>query len=219
MARDYSGIDRAIHAHDEEDAAFERLYGPWDSPTPVGAAGLLAEFHGPWWVCGGYAVEAFTGVARTHDDIDIGFFRCDLGRLRAALADRFDLWSAGGGMLRPVNDRFPDLHPQSEQLWAREHAWSPWRLDLLATLNRDGLWVNKRDTSFAAGLEGVTWLGEDGIRYLTPDLVLAMKAKLKRPKDDRDLEVTLPLLDGPARERLRSFLQRQEPGHEWLTCV
>ncbi len=34
---------------------------------------MLAGLDAPWWVCGGSAVEAFTGVARRHDDIDIGF--------------------------------------------------------------------------------------------------------------------------------------------------
>ena len=215
--RDYSAIDPAIHASREEDIAFERRFGPWAAPTPVEAVAVLAAFPRPWWVCGGYAVEAFTGVVRPHDDLDIGFFRRDLAVLREALGDRYDLWSVGSGMLRPLTDTFPDLHAGSEQVWIREHAWSPWRLDLLATEDRDGQWVNKRETSFAAPLKEITWVADDGIRYLAPDLVLAIKAKLKRPKDDGDLEAALPLLDAPARDRLRSFLERQHPHHEWLT--
>jgi len=139
------------------------------------------------------------GASARH--LDIGFFRRDLAVLRQALGDRYDLWSVGSGMLRPLTDTFPDLHEGSEQVWIREHAWSPWRLDLLATEDRDGQWVNKRETSFAAPLEEITWVADDGIRYLAPDLVLAIKAKLKRPKDDGDLDAALPLLDAPARDR------------------
>lgn len=218
-SRDYSDIDPAIRARDEEDVAFERLYGPWEPATPAAARQLLAGFDAPWWVCGGYAVEAFTGVPRPHDDLDIGFFRRDLGKLRGALGDEYDLWSAGSGMLRPLNDRFPDLHEQSDQVWMRAHAWAPWRLDLLATADRDGRWVNKREPSFTADLADVTWVDADGIRYLAVDVVLAMKAKLKRPKDDRDLDVSLPLMGQDTRNRLRSYLERHHPGHDWLRRV
>ena len=34
----------------------------------------------PWWIVGGWAIDAFTGRPREHHDIDVGFFRADLPR-------------------------------------------------------------------------------------------------------------------------------------------
>jgi hypothetical protein len=36
---------------------------------------VLAGLDVPWWVAGGWAVEAFTGVARSHEDIDLSVLR------------------------------------------------------------------------------------------------------------------------------------------------
>ena len=36
-----------------------------------------------WWVVGGWAIEAFTGVARRHEDIDLVIWARDLPLLRA----------------------------------------------------------------------------------------------------------------------------------------
>lgn len=215
-SRDYSAIDPAIGSTDPEDVRLDRLFGPWQPFGVDRVAAALASYDAPWWVCGGHAIEAFTGVSRPHDDIDIGFFTRDLDALRLALADEFDLWSVGGMTFRPLTAEDPGLHAHSEQVWAREHAWAPWRMDLLATPDDGGRWVNKREPSMVVPLAEATWLGPDGIRYLSPELALAMKAKLARPKDVADLDATLPLLEQDARERLRGFVQRTQPGHAWL---
>jgi hypothetical protein len=213
--RDFGSIDAAITAVDPEDVAFERLCGPWQ-PWSIDETGeALAGFDGPWWVCGGQAIDAFTGTERPHDDLDIGFFAVDLPRLRNALGSTYHLWSAGAGMLRPLDDEHPDLHSQSSQVWVREHAWAPWRLDLLATPGGGHRWVNKRDQSIAMDLDAATWV-RDGVRYLAPELVLLMKARHARPKDELDLERTLPLLDTRQRDRLGDLLAHVHPEHAWL---
>ncbi len=215
-SRDFSDVDLAVMSTDPEDIRLDRLFGPWQAFGVAEAAAALASYDAPWWVCGGHAIEAFTGVRRPHDDIDIGFFTRDLDALRLALGDRFDLWSVGGMTFRPLTAEHPGLHEHSEQVWAREHAWAPWRMDLLATPDDDGRWVNKREPAMVLPLEEATWVGPDGVRYLSPELVLAMKAKLERPKDLADLDTTLPLLAPDARERLRAFVGRTHPGHAWL---
>jgi hypothetical protein len=123
--RDFSTIDAAIAPGiDSEDQAFQRLYGPWHPFTAGQAAHALESYDHEWWVCGGSAIEAFTGVQRHHEDLDIGFFARDLADLRATLEPSFDLWSTGDGTLRPLNADHPELHPHAGQVWAREHAWS-----------------------------------------------------------------------------------------------
>ncbi|MDO9377938.1 MAG: hypothetical protein Q7T56_03740 [Nocardioidaceae bacterium] len=201
---------------DDEEAEHQRLFGPWDSLTPDDVRTLLADYPGRWWVVGGHAVEAFTGVHRDHHDVDVAFWRRDLALLRAHLSSRYDLWSVGSRTLRPLDDVHPDLHAESSQVWVREHALAPWALDLLAEEDRDGHWVFRRDADVVRPLEDVTWVAPDGVRYQRPEVVLAHKAAHARPQDDADLAATLPLLDDGSRAWLASTVARLHPGHRWL---
>ena len=87
---------------------FERLYGPWAPRTPADVAALFEGYPGTWWVAGGWAIEAFTGVRREHEDTDTCVLRSDLAVLRKHLAGRFDVWAAGTTALRPL---LPDDDP------------------------------------------------------------------------------------------------------------
>lgn len=196
---------------------FQQWYGPWATVRPEDVADILGDFDAPWWISGGWALDAFTGTGRAHDDVDVAIFRTALPALRRATADRLHLWSAGSGALRPLNDTFPDPHPDSDQAWVRANALSPWLLDILLTPDRDGDWVNRRDPTFSAPLDQVTWIAPDGIRYLAPELILIFKAKLARPKDRTDLERTWPLLTTPQQATLLTHLEQHHPTHDWLT--
>ncbi|KRB47504.1 nucleotidyltransferase domain-containing protein [Terrabacter sp. Root181] len=102
-------------------AEFERIYGPQRSWTPVEVRELLRGLGVPWWVAGGWAVEAFTGVARDHEDIDVSVLRRDVGAIRAHLERHWHLWSAGdSGLLHLRPGR--DVPEDSGQIWVREHA-------------------------------------------------------------------------------------------------
>jgi hypothetical protein len=201
-----------------EELEFQRRYGPWAAFTPDQARELFDEIGIRWWIAGGHAVEAFTGVPREHDDIDVSMFRRDVPVIRAALEGRLHLWSAGSGSLRPVDERFPEPAADADQIWLREHALSPWRADVLLNPDEDGRWVFRRDPSFVAALEDVTW-ELDGIRYLRPEIALAFKAKLTRPKDERDFAEALPLLSDAARLWLDDYLARMEPTHAWRQAL
>jgi hypothetical protein len=102
----------------------------------------------------------------------------------------------------------------SDQVWLREHALSPWRADVVLNPDQDGRWVSRRERSFVADLEAVTW-ERDGIRFLRPEIALSFKAKAVRPKDESDFAATVPLLDDEARGWLAGFLDRVHPGHAW----
>ena len=62
----------------DEDRDFYRWYGAWAPFEPAWVGGLLGELPARWWIVGGWAVDAFTGVPRPHEDIDVGFLRADL---------------------------------------------------------------------------------------------------------------------------------------------
>jgi hypothetical protein len=201
-----------------EELAFQRRYGPWSAYAPAEAKEVFDGIGIRWWLAGGYAVEAFTGVPREHEDIDVSIFRRDVPALRRALEGRLHLWSVGSGSLRPIDDRFPEPAVDADQIWLREHALAPWRADVVLNPDDDGHWVSRRDPSFAAPLDDVTW-ERDGIRYLRPEIALAFKAKLARPKDERDFIVALPLLDDAARAWLADYLARMEPDHIWRRAL
>jgi hypothetical protein len=214
-----------------EDVAFYDVYGDWDPLTPGELRDLMAGFPAAWWIVGGHAVEAFTGVRRFHEDIDLVVFDKDVPTLREHLGDKFHLWSNWGGTLRILDDdhlwsnwggtlRILDddhpepLHPRS-QIWMRKDARSPWRVDCILNPDRDGRWLSKRDDSHVADLEDVTWVAEDGIRYLNPEVTLLFKALQHRPKDEVDLDNVWPLLDGVQRAWLADAVRRTLPDHLW----
>lgn len=202
----------------EAERAFQRVYGPWEAYDPEQARVLFEPLGVPWWVAGGWAIEAFTGVNREHEDIDVSMFRRDLGVLRAAVAGRFHVWAAGDGRLSPLVDVDAVMPDDADQVWLRAHALAPWRVDVVLNPDDGGRWVSRRDPSYVVDLDAVTWV-RAGIRYLRPEVALAFKAKLQRPKDEADLDATLPLLDVVARDWLSDFLQRIHPRHAWLERV
>ena len=208
-----------LHRTDDEiaeDEEFFRWYGTWAPLDPQGLVRLMDGFVRPWWVVGGWSVEAFTGHAREHEDVDLSILACDLTAFREHVGDDWNLWSNHGGTLRPFNDRHPEVLDVRSQVWIRRSAADPWIVDLVITPDRDGLWTSKRDPDHVAPLEDVTWVAADGVRYLRPEVTLLYKAALHRPKDDRDLARVWPLLDRGPRDWLREAMDRLYPGHPWL---
>jgi hypothetical protein len=201
---------------DPEEAAFQRRYGPWHAWTPRQAAEELGDWTEPWWIAGGWAIEAFTGRSRPHEDIDIAIFRRDVLSLWAYLDPTYHCWAAGSGQLRPIDEKRTAMPEWADQVWVREHAWQPWLADVVTTRDDGGLWVFKRDPSVTAPLDEVTWTAADGIRYLNPEIALAYKAQLDRPKDDDDLAAAWPRFDDRQRGWLRDTIARLYPDHRWL---
>lgn len=199
---------------DAEDEDFYRRYGPWDPLSLAEARALFDPLGIPWWIAGGHAAQAFHGVPRPHEDIDVSIFRRDLPVLLRRAAGDFHVWAAGSGMLSPLTVDRPTPHEGSDQAWIRAHALAPWRADVLLNPDREGQWVNRRDPDMAADLDAVTWI-KDGVRYVNPEIVLAFKARLVRAKDEHDFAAMLPLLDRTQRAYLADYLDRREPDHAW----
>lgn len=159
-----------------------------------------------------------TGVPREHEDIDVAFFRADLPVILDRLSPGLCVWSNLSGTLRPLR-KPDDLLDGARQLWVRRDGDSPWVMDLAMTPHEGETWISPRDDRVRLPLADATFVAPDGIRYLRPELVLFMKALLARPKDDTDLAATLPLIDQPAREQLRAWLELVHPGHRWLEAI
>lgn len=197
--------------HDE----LVRLYGPWHSRTPADAVELMAGYPGRWWVAGGWAIEAFTGVHRPHGDLDLEIARTDVDLLRAHVAGRLDVWAAERGTLRPLVGEIEPLPRTCGNLWLRPGGGDPWEYDVLLADLTPSTWTYKRDARVTLPVEQLLWQ-RDGVRYLQPQVQLLLKAKGQRPQDVADLDATLPLLDADSRAWLREALALTHPGHPWI---
>jgi hypothetical protein len=202
-----------------EERAFHHVYGPWAALDLDGARAFFAGFDRPWWLVGGWAIEAFTGSLREHEDIDVSMLACDVPALRDFVGDRWHLWSNNGGTFRPLTDARPDLPAPDCQIWVRRNAASPWVMDMPLSPDVDGLWQSKRMPEHVAPLEEVTWLTDDGVRVANPEIVLLHKAAPDRRKDRRDLDRAWPLLSEEQRAWLLESIALIHPGHAWLELV
>ena len=195
---------------------FQALYGAWDPMDPPTFAQQMIGFDRPWWVVGGWAIEAATGYRREHEDTDVSILACDVPAFVRFMQGRWHVWNNVGGVLHPLGERWPTVDEPTSQLWLRADAAAPWIVDIPLTPDDNGKWTNKVVTDHVADVESVTWVADDGIRYLLPEIVLVYKARLRRPKDDPDFEATLPCLDAERRAWLRKSLMAVVPDHPWL---
>lgn len=191
-----------------------RLYGPWISHEPADAALLLRDYPGQWWIAGGWAIEAFTGIPRPHEDLDIGIPRAEVPLLLSFLRNRLDVWAAARSMT-PLTDARSDLTEECENLWLRASGADPWEYDVLLE-NTDSLtWICKRDPSIRRPFADVLWKHED-INFLRPEVQLLLKAKRLRGKDHQDFESCLQIMDSESKSWLADALRQAHPGHPWL---
>jgi hypothetical protein len=203
-------------AEQAEERAFFDLYGSWDAFDVEGVREFFDGFDRPWWLVGGWAIEAFTGAPREHEDLDVSILACDAPALRDFVGDRWHLWTNVSGTLRPLEARWPDLPEPDCQIWVRRNARSPWRLDIPVTPDVDGRWQNKRFPEHVVDLDDATWVGADGVRAVNPEIALLYKARLDRRKDRRDVDRAWPLLDERQRAWLLDAVRRLYPDHQWL---
>jgi len=216
-----SDVEPLVRTEEEqsEDEAFLNLYGPWSPMSPTEVATTLDGFERPWWIVGGWAIDAATGVAREHEDVDVSMLASDVPAFYEHLKREWHLWNQVSGTLTPFSDTRREPLDREGQIWVRRDATSPWVMDVILIPDRDGLWVNKRDTTRTATVDEVTWTHADGIRYQRPEVVLMYKALKARPKDARDLRTAWPVLDDAARAWLEGEIARLYPGHAWLPLM
>ena len=208
----------AVRDESQEDRDFYRWYGPWAPLTPGEVASLLEGLGATWWIVGGWAVDAFTGIPREHEDVDVAFLRADLTVVLEHLSPELCVWSNLSGTLRPLRTA-EELLDGARQLWVRRDGASPWCMDLAMTPHEGETWISPRDERIRRPLEDATFAAPDGIRYLRPELVLFMKARMARSKDDRDLAAILPRLSPSVALWLADAIELVHPGHRWLPEV
>jgi hypothetical protein len=211
--------DQDLSGLTDEDRDFYRWYGAWDPLTPVQVAERFSGMPARWWIVGGWAVDAFTGVPREHEDIDVAFFRADLPIVLERLSPELCVWSNLSGTLRPLR-KAEDLLEGARQLWVRRDGDSPWLMDLAMTPHDGDTWISPRDDRIRRPFDEATFAAADGIRYLRPELVLFMKARAPGVRsNDRDLATILPALEPERMAWLREAISLLYPGHRWLDQI
>lgn len=196
--------------HDE----IVRLYGSWRHRAPEHAATLLQGYSGRWWVAGGWAIDAFTGDARPHGDLDLGIPRGDAGAFVDFVTGRLDAWAAAGS-LTPLRGEGAAIPAGCGNLWLRPCGDEAWEYDILLEHVDEPTWRYKRDPRIYAPVTDVLW-ERDGISYLRPEVQLLLKARHLRPQDQLDLDRCAGRLDQHARSWLTDALRLAHPGHPWI---
>ena len=105
-----------------DDGRWDRWYGRWEPLDPAGLSAFMAGFPRPWWIVGGWSIDAFTGAPREHEDVDLSILACDVPALREHVGDAWNLWSMDAGTMRPLDDRFPVVLNPESQIWVRRSA-------------------------------------------------------------------------------------------------
>ncbi len=192
----------------------------WQAWHPEDVARLLAGVTAPWYVAAGWALELFLGGGhREHDDLEIAVPNSRFDEIAEALGGLEIFLITDRSEATPLaeaRDRFFDTH----QTWVREPATGFWRLDVFREPSDGDTWICRREPALRMPYARLIEWTDDGIPYGRPEVVLLMKAKhSKLEKNERDLEATLPRLDGERRAWLRDAVARVHPGHEWLDAL
>ena len=203
---------------DQNDVPQERR--PWHPLTPTEVARLFAAAAFPWWIAGGYAIEAAVGrPTRPHRDIDVLLLRRDQHGVREVLRG-WDCWVADPpGTLRPwsVGETLP---AHAHDIWCRYDPDDVWRLQLMLDDADGETWRFRRDATVTRPLESLGWLDAAGVPYLAPDIQILYKARGLRPRDERDFAAALPILDPSQRHWLRTAIARTlGANHPWLPTL
>jgi hypothetical protein len=192
---------------------------PWEPYSPQAVGGLFRSLDGPWWIAGGYALEAFVGQPfRAHEDIDVLVLRRDTANLHTVL-EGFELWAADPpGALRRWESS-ETLPTRVHDIWCRVSGTAIWKLQLMVDEVEGEEWVSRREARVRRPIGRLGW-SHDGVRYLAPEVQLFYKAGSPRDKDERDREKVLPLLGGDARawlqEAVATVYGRESP---WFGIV
>ncbi|GAA3510724.1 nucleotidyltransferase domain-containing protein [Actinocatenispora rupis] len=191
----------------------------WAAWTPTELAARLAAVDVPWWVCGGWAIDLFHGAPRrAHEDIEFAVCRADFPAVRDALlaGGTHHMYYVGDGRAYRLGSVPP---PEYTQVWTAERASGLFRTDTFLDPGDRDEWVCKRDERLRRPLADTIAVSADGVPYQRPEVVLLMKAKHRRPKDEADLAATLPLLSAAARAWLADALALIHPGHDWIAAA
>ena len=128
--------------------------------------------------------------------------------LRRVVAGELTAWEADEWLALPIHE----VH-------ARRTAGEPRELELLLNERVGDAWTFRRDPAVTLPVFRAILLGDEGIPFLAPEIVLLYKSKNPRDQDARDFAAVLPALGGERRAWLASALVTVQRGHPWIATL
>lgn len=199
-------------------------------PEPVARiAALMSTFAPTWFLCGGWAVDAWLGrQSRDHDDLDITIFHEDQQALFQQLAG-FQLVADETSAAGDTSERWEG---RRLTLPAHIHARADDGVNIEVILNQrsGGDWVLSREAGVALPLTECVRQSAWGLPTAVPKVLVLYKANLlptwansqpkaRRPHDESDFLALLPHLSNEDRIWLREVIARSDPGHPWVPLL
>lgn len=201
---------------------------------------LLAGFGAPWFLCGGWAADAWLGrQTREHGDVDIAVLHRD----QRAIVEHFQGWALVGHDPNVPDDTAEPWHGRQLDLPAHVHvpardsplAGAPTvthtavEFEFLLNEGSDDMCVLNRDLDVAVELDRCVQRSSWGLPTAAPEVVLFFKAggdlslsemrtanKLFRDRDEQDFFALLPTLNDAQRSWLRGAIAKIRRAHPWL---
>ena len=183
------------------------------------AATVMRAFARPWWVAGGWAIDLFLdALSRPHADIEIGVARADQRVLHTYLR--------GWTLCKPAGDGRPNatvawmaadwVDLPDHQVFAARAGAVPVEIDYFLDDIADGTWHYRPHPAITRPSDELVMRSARGIPIIAPEIQLAYKARLLRPKDAHDFACTLPRLGKVQREWLAETIRATVPACPWL---
>ncbi|OPC76586.1 hypothetical protein B4N89_46535 [Embleya scabrispora] len=173
----------------------------------------------PWWVAGGFAVEAAAGRrVRDHEDVDVLVLRRDGFRVARWIA-AWDPRASESPPDRTSTDGTPPgcssrgLPPGVRTLVCRVPGVPAVEVMVGETVGAS--WVSGRHPDVRRPITELGRVSATGVPYLKPGVCLFHKAGRIRPQDIIDFEAVLPVLEDGDRAWLIHALDTAFPDHPW----
>lgn len=209
-------------------------------PEPLAyVADLMSDFRSTWFVCGGWAVDAWLGRhTREHGDVDISVFHDDQGDIFNHLPgwalvahdpnvpdDTREPWN-GRPLDLPAHIHVPTVSSTLATSTTAIHSTVEFEILLNERTERDC--VLNPDPRVTIPLERCIQSSPWHQPTAAPEVVLFFKAGGNlaateagqspfRPHDEQDFDALLPILTKDQRTWLRDALAATRPDHHWLT--
>jgi hypothetical protein len=187
---------------------------------------FMSDFPGPWWVGGGWAIDAWAGgPSREHEDIEICVRRQEQQAIHA--------YCAGWQFFTPVDNQWAPM-AQGELLEFPRFmlqlqrtpdtvvtvAGMPPTFEFLLNDETHGEWIFRDDPRVHMPLDRVYGPTPLGVLAVVPAILLLHKAfTVYRAKDDHDFRRIYDHLTIDQRGWLKRHLDQMIPEHRWLPLL
>ncbi|MGB1288717.1 MAG: amino acid transporter [Aggregatilineales bacterium] len=195
---------------------------PYDNWQPLSLEETITLFQDvpfAWCIAGGYVLELFAGKAyRAHDDMDVVIYRDEQLAAQAWLSE-WHLYAADPpGTLRTWQPG-EYLPVGVHDIWGYQSGVNQWQFQFMIAEVNNGNWVSRHHPEIRFARDTLINI-YNNIPCIRSEVQLLYKSRNRRPKDEVDFDVCVPLLSTHQKKWLRQNIQKLFPeGHPWLSRI